>query len=277
VSAAVSVPPSSSRRSGYLAELWRRREFAWYMAIGDIRSRHANTSLGLVWWVLSPLLLGLVYLLVFGVILNTRRGDPNYIGFLLSGLFAFYYTSQSLTAGSTSLLSNARLVSTTWFPRLILPIAAIIEGAIGFVFSMLPFFLIAGFVNGDWPGWHTFLLIPALLFHTMFNLGLACLFGLLAIPFRDVSNLLPYLNRVWLYTSPVIFPIDERVKDASDTLYFILSLNPLASILGFYRAALLGRELTAGMVIGSVAWGIGLMVVGVTLFIRNEPRLARYL
>lgn len=277
MTSAVSSPSRSSKRSGYLAELWRRREFAWYMAMGRIRSKHAETYLGLVWWVLSPLLLGVVYLVIFGTIFDTARGDPNYIGFLLSGLFAFFYTSLSLGSGATSILQNARLVTTQNFPRLILPIAAIVEGAAGFLFSMIPFFLVAGIAGGDWPGVHTLLLLPTFVLHTLFNLGLTSLVGILTIPFRDITNVLPYITRIWLYTSPVIFSLDDRLKNASETLFTILSFNPLASFLGMYRAALLGRELETGDLVGSIAWGIGLCVIGVAVFIRNEPSLARHL
>ncbi len=247
------------------------------MAMGRIRSKHAETYLGLVWWILSPLLLGTVYLVVFGTIFNTARGDPNYVGFLLSGLFAFFYTSTSLNAGAQSILSNARLVTTRSFPRLILPIAAIVEGAAGFLFSMIPFFVIAGIVGGDWPGVHTLWLLPTFVLHTLFNLGLTSLLGILTIPFRDISNVMPMITRIWLYTSPVIFSIDERLKDASEVLFRILSLNPLASILGLYRTALLGREFEMTDLIGSLAWGFGLCFVGIVVFIRNEPTLARHL
>ena len=143
--------PSRPGRSGYLAELWRRREFIWYLTLANIRSRHAATSLGLVWWVLSPLLLGLVFWVAFGVILDTRRGDPNYIGFLLSGLFAFYFTRSSITGGAKNLRANLRLIMSRQFPRLALPIAAVLEAGAGFVFSLIPFYLIVGFGAGDWP------------------------------------------------------------------------------------------------------------------------------
>jgi len=277
VTFAVSPPSRAPQRSGYLAELWKRREFAWYMAMGRIRSRHAETYLGLVWWVLTPLLLGSVYLIVFGTIFNTARGDPNYIGFLLSGLFAFVYTSSSLNSGASSILQNARLVTTQSFPRLILPIASLVEGAAGFLFSLIPLVFIAGFAAGDWPGVYTLLLIPTFILHTLFNLGLTALVGILTIPFRDITNVLPMITRIWLYTSPVIFALDARLKNASETLYTILSFNPLVSILGMYRAAILGRELETAHVVGSIGWGIGLCVVGVAVFIRKEPSLARHL
>jgi len=247
------------------------------MALGNIRAQNSNTYLGLVWWVLSPLLLGMVFLLVFGVILDSRRGDPDYIGFLLSGLFAFYYTRGSVLAGAVSIQQNTKLVSTKRFPRMILPIASIIEAAISFLFSLIPFFVIAGFVGGDWPTPLIWVAIPAFVFQTLFNIGMTSLISLLAIPFRDLTNLTPLLTRVWLYTSPVIFPLDERLKNVSETLFNIFSLNPMASILGLWRTALLGRPLQTRDMVGAAVWGIGIALVGFFVFMRNEHRLVKYL
>jgi len=106
----------------YLLDLWRRRDFVWSMALANVRGRHASTSLGLAWWVLDPLLLGSIFLLVFGLILDTRRGDPNYIAFLLSGLFVFFFTRRTMTAGAMAIQLNSQMVATQRFPRLMLPL-----------------------------------------------------------------------------------------------------------------------------------------------------------
>ncbi len=101
----------SERRGlrSYLAEVWRRRDFAWHLAMAKVRARNNSTALGLFWWLLVPLLLGAVFLLVFGVILKTSRGDPNYIAFLLSGLFVFTYTRETMTAGAASITTRFHL------------------------------------------------------------------------------------------------------------------------------------------------------------------------
>ena len=101
---------------------------------------------------------------------------------------------------------------------MVLPIAAVIEGAVAFLFSLVPFFLIAGFTNGDWPGLHTVVLIPAFVFHTLFNLGLSLLVAQLVIPFRDIGNVVGHLSRIWMYMSPVIYPLDERLANAPQVL-----------------------------------------------------------
>lgn len=278
---AVSSPVISlSERRGlgsYLAEVWRRRDFAWHLAMGAVRARHNSTTLGLVWWLLDPLLLGAVFLLVFGVILDTRRGDPNYIGFLLSGLFAFTYTRETLTGGAAAITTNAHLISIKRFPRLILPLSAVIQGLTAFTCSLVPFYLIAGLTHGDWPGTYTWVLAPALVLQTLFNLGLSLLVAQLVIPIRDIGNLVHYLSRMWLYVSPVIFPLDERLRNAPAALVAILHFNPMAALLGLYRGALLGREIEPYHWWGSAAWAVGILVVGVLTFRRIEPKLPRYL
>ena len=226
---------------------------------------------------LNPLFLGLTFLLVFGVILDTRRGDPNYIGFLLSGLFPFYFTMNALSAVPGSILSNAKLLTTQQFPRMLLPISAIIEGGIGFTFSLVPYFAIIGIFGGTWPGTHTLALPIVIAIHCLFNLGIALIVAQLTIPFRDIGEVIPFLTRLWLYTSPVIFPLDDRLKNVSEALFQIFSLNPMASILDFYRFALMGRSMEARTIPQALAWTVFFLIVGGLTFRRNEKNLVKYL
>ena len=127
------LAPSSHRARAllYIADLWRRREFAWFLAVGNLKARNASTALGLLWWVLNPLLLGMVYFFVFGFLFGERD-----IGYLLAGMFPFHFTAQSMTGGANSVLSNSRLLINLRFPRLVLPIAYLIESMIGFITSL---------------------------------------------------------------------------------------------------------------------------------------------
>jgi teichoic acid transport system permease protein len=261
----------------YLAELWRRRHFAWHVAMGGMRARTSSSVLGLLWWMLDPLILGGVFLLVFGVILNTRRGDPNYLGFLLSGLFAFTYTRTTMMSGGNTLTANAHLIATQRFPRLLLPLAAVIQGGVAFLASLVPFYLIAGLTHGDWPGLHTIVLVPAFVFQTLFNLGLSLLIAQLVVPFRDIGNIMGHLSRIWMYLSPVIYPLDERLKNAPAAIVNILHFNPLAAILGLYRTALLDRPTEAYHWWGSAGWAVLMVVIGGVTFARMEHKLPRYL
>ncbi|MCH7670500.1 MAG: hypothetical protein IIC71_15060, partial [Acidobacteria bacterium] len=119
----------------YASQLWGRREFAWYLAMGNLKARNASTVLGLFWWVLNPLLLGLVYVLVFGVILKRDTSSaPDaipFVAWLLSGIFPFYFTQTALTGGVNSIVSNSKLLANVNFPRLVMPISSLIEAFVG--------------------------------------------------------------------------------------------------------------------------------------------------
>ncbi len=263
----------------YLSQLWERREFAWYMAMGNLKARNASTGLGLFWWVLNPLLLGAVYYIVFGIIVPVGRD----LAYLLSGMFAFYFTSTSVTGGANSILSNARLLVNVSFPRLILPVVAVIESGIGFLASLVALYVIIGPIQflftgeGVWPSLTTLWLLPIIFpIHTLFNLGLAALAGRIAVPFRDVNNLIPYLLRLWLYLSPIIYgpAFIERLEEPWIGFY---QLNPMVPILGVYRSALLGYPFVASELLWSAVWAAGVGLVAIVAFVKYEGRMARYL
>lgn len=261
----------------YVRDLWNRREFAWYLALGNLKARNASTALGLVWWVLNPLLLGGIYGLVFGVILDVRRGTDDYIAYLLAGIFPFYYVRSAMTGGVNSIISNTKLIANLRFPRMILPFSALVESGVGFLASLAVFYAIAGPLQGVWPGQSVLWLVPAFIILTIFNLGMSALVARVAVPFRDVNNLVPYFVRLWLYLSPVIYPVTFLEQNLSGPLEVALKANPLFSMLAVFRHALMGLPLGGGEVLTAAAWAIGMMVVGVGLFVRYESRMTRYL
>ncbi len=270
------APPSQSQRGSYLAELWQRREFAVALAFGNLKARNVATSLGILWWMLNPILLGAVYFLVFGVIFGVREGTDDYLAYLLSGLFAFHYTGAAMTGSVTSILGNAQMLVNLRFPRLILPIAALVEAGVGFMASILAFYVIVGPVEGVYPGPQLLLLPVVFLLHTAFNLGLAGLAARLAIPFRDFNNLIPFLVRLWLYLSPILWPI-EKIENTRDTIQFIAKANPLFPILSLYRSALAGTRIEADALILAAVWAVVMATIGITAFVRHEGDFARYL
>ena len=248
-------------------------EFAWFMAMGNLRARNATTALGLVWWVLNPLLLGGVYYLVFGVILDVSRD----LGHLLSGMFVFYFTSTALTGGANAIVSNSRLLANIRFPRLVLPSVSVIEASVGFLASLPALYAILLVTEGTLPSFRQIWILPiAFAFQIMFNLGLASLAGRIAVPFRDVNNLIPYLLRLWLYLSPIIYSAD-LLLDRAPELEQIYNLNPMVSFLSLYRSALLGSPFEPQFVIGAAVWAFVIMTLGVVSFIAFEGKMARYL
>lgn len=264
----------------YLREAWRRRSFAIALATSRIRAQSSSTFFGTVWSLFNPLMLGAVYLFVFSVILKTSRGEPAFMVYLLSGIFAFYYTRSSAMGAPSAILSNRLLIANIRFPRLILPISALVESLIELLAAMVILVIVTigfGFFTGLWllgPG--LLFLIPGILIHTLFNLGIATLAARMTVPFRDTGKVMPYALRLWLYLSPIIWPL-AAIDDLPGSLRTILELNPMFALLAWYRAAFLGNPITAGDVWTSIGWAVVLGVIGPIVFVRFEDRMARFL
>lgn len=265
----------------YLTDLWARREFAWYLAMGNLKARNASTTLGLLWWVLNPLLLGIVYFTVFGLIF--RRTDLEeglgFLPYLLSGMFPFYYTQSSMTGGVNSIVSNTKLLANLHFPRVVLPISALIESLVGFMASIAVLYMVVGPIEGIWPSTRTLWLVPTIVVHTIFNFGLSTLVARVAVPFRDLNNLVPYFTRLWLYFSPIIYtPTLLKGENVPEIVRTLVGLNPLVPILRLYRYSLVGMETDVSRAgLQAAAWAFAIAIVGAFTFIRQEGKMARYL
>ena len=243
------------------------------MAMGNLRSRNATTALGLFWWVLNPLMMGAVYFVVFGLILDISRD----LSYLLSGVFVFYYTSTSITTGANSIIQNRALLVNLHFPRLIMPITAVIEAGVGFLVSLPAFYLIVGPIQDVWPPARIVVLLPIIfVIQSVFNLGLATLTARITVPFRDITNVIPHLLRIWFYLSPILYTAGQfaSLPDWAVRLY---KLNPMVPMLAVYRSALIGFKFDPTDLIYSAIWAFGLAAVAITVFVKYEGKMARYL
>jgi teichoic acid transport system permease protein len=271
-----SAPTYYTRRLVYyVKELWRRREFIWFLAMGNFKARNASTALGLFWWVLNPLLLSLVYWFVFGFIFPSERD----IIYLMSGMFAFHFTAQSLTGGANAVLQNSKLLTNLKFPRLILPLANLIEALVGFGVSLGVLLVVQLIVPPHFfpTSKHLLLIVAIVPLHFVFNLGLGSITARLAVPFRDINNFIPYLNRVWLYMSPIIWPLSMLTTERGENFAPYAEANPLFSLISVYRAALIGDPFDIAMLVRFAILAGIVGIVGVGLFVRYEGKIARHL
>ena len=245
--------------------------------MGNLQATNSRTVLGAVWWVLNPMLLAGVYFLVFGVIFaGGRRGDPAYLTYLMSGMFPFHFTSRALTGGAQSITSNGKLLVNLKFPRLLLPISGMIESSVGFLTSILVFFILAIPVAGVNPGAQIFLLVIILPAHMLMTLGLSGLAARYTVPFRDLGNLIPYVTRLWLYLSPIIWTPDQ-VADGPAWVQRVVEVNPMYVLLAVYRAAMTGAPISNSEIAAALAWCAAFAAIGIIVFIRNESKMVRYL
>lgn len=254
----------------YLRELWRRRRFALHMARSNLKAMSYDTFFGQLWQILNPLLLAAVYFLVFGVILGGNRGNPEYLAILLSGLFAFYYTRNAIGMGASSVIGGGRLIMNTAFPRALLPLSAMVSAFLLYVPTL---FVYAVFhVLGGQPiGWQLLWVVPVIFIHTVFNIGLALMFAAATVYFRDTSSFLPYVLRIWLYLSPVLFSIE----DVPARIRPFLAINPLFPLFGVWHEILIDGIQPRPELLGySVLWAVGAFLLGAWFFMSREREFA---
>ena len=256
----------------YVRDLHRRRHFIWADSRARAFSGDSSTLLGNAWLVVKPLLDGLTYFLIFGLLLQVSRGIDNYVGYLLVGVFLFTYTSRSLTGGAAALANGKNMIRGFSFPRAALPISVVLREAVGMVpvvtTMVAMILLIPPHAEVTWR-WALFPAVFAL--QTVFNAGLALLAARLTVHVPDLRNVLSFVTRLWLYGSAVMFSFDRFVTD--ERLLTALELNPAFIVLDISRDLLLyGASPTAASWLALGSWALGTFVVGFVFFWRAEDR-----
>jgi teichoic acid transport system permease protein len=231
--------PSAQRPPviAYLKQLWRRWNFIMAFATARNIAMYTEARLGQLWQVLTPLLNVAVYYLIFGVLLNTSRGIPHYISFLVIGVFVFNFTQRAFISASRVVTDSLPLIRALQFPRASLPLAYVMIELQQMFLSMAVMALII-VIAGDPVTWYWLLAIPILLMQTIFNVGVGLFVARLGSQVNDFSQLLPFLLRTWMYLSGVMFSI-ANLTHVSARIKAILQLNPAALYITLMRNAML--------------------------------------
>jgi teichoic acid transport system permease protein len=223
----------------YMRNLWHRRHFIMAFATARNIAMYTEARLGQVWQVLTPLLNAGVYFLIFGLLLKINRGIPNYLGFLVTGVFVFNFTQRAFISTSTVITESLPLIRALHFPRAALPLAYVIIELQQMVLSMLVLAVIV-LCTGEPITWYWLLVIPALLLQTIFNVGAGLAVARLGSNVNDFSQLLPFLMRTWLYVSGVLFNI--ATLDIGRKYIALLQINPAAIYISLIRDAMLQTQ-----------------------------------
>jgi len=257
----------------YVKHAWQRRDFAYVMALYTDQANSSRNRLGRWWLVLVPTLQAAVYGLIFGILLGGSRPE-NFIPFLITGVFLFSFLQGAYSSGANSVTSNIGLVRSLSFPRILLPINALIQQ----VFSLLPqvaLLLITLLLFQQQVTWNWLYLIPILLLMVVFGFGLATISARLTVHVQDLNKLNPFLTRVMFYVSGIFFSIETVLKDYPVAMQ-IATWNPVYVYISLARGAMVeGYAMTAGMWIAAVAWAFGLLIVGTVFFWKAEERYGR--
>lgn len=262
----ITAKPSAA---AYAREAWRRREFALVVPAQDLRSQNMDTLLGQLWHLVNPAMLVGVYFLIFGVVLDTRRGVDNFLGFLVIGVVMFHLIQRVAQDAAVAITRNMGLIQSIQFPRVLLPLATVNGQTLAFV-PALAVTLVTLALTGERVTWRWLVLLPVLAALFMFNVGAALLAARVGAAVRDLQQLLPHLLRLVFYASGVIFSVDAFVKGEAWRRAF--ALNPVYDLITAARWCLLGEPINSWTVAGLIGWCTALPVIGFVAFRRVEHR-----
>jgi ABC-type polysaccharide/polyol phosphate export permease len=221
-----------------------------------------------MWLVLNPLLLSAVYYLLIVIIQGTS--DSTRYVHLTSTLFLFYLLANSLTGGVKSITAGQRLILNTAFPRIMLPISAVVIALFKF-FPTLVVFVVIRIVVGLPFAWEMLWAIPILAIAILLALGLAITISCINVYFRDIASFLPYLTRTLLYLSPILY----EASALKDNIRSLEAFNPLFPLLDSWSRALVhGQTPQAGSMWQSLAWAFGIFIIGSYFFLSREREFA---
>jgi lipopolysaccharide transport system permease protein len=220
-----------------IREVWHYRELLYFLAWRDVKVRYKQTVIGLLWVILQPFLTMVVFSLIFGMLMNVPTDGEPYPVFSFVALLPWTFFSGALSRAGVSLVMDANLISKIYFPRIILPLAAILSSLVDFAVSFIIMFGMLAFY-GIVPG-AAILVLPFLLglsFLTAFAFGLWL--SALNVKYRDVTHIIPFLIQFWFFLTPVVYP-SSIIPQA---WHFLYRLNPMTGVIEGFRWALLGQQ-----------------------------------
>lgn len=252
-----------------LGELIKDRELLYFLVWKDIKVRYKQTALGVAWVILQPLLGMLLFTLLFGRVAKLPSDGLPYPIFYYASLLSWTYFSTSLTTASNSVISNTSLITKVYFPRILLPASAVIAPLLDLaIASVILFGLLLVYDVAFTPALALLPLILLLL--VVFTLGVGQFFAALNVNYRDVKHALPFLVQLWMFASPVVYPISMVPPDYQ----WLLSLNPIAGIIEATRAIIGGRPLPWELLGTSSVVTLLVFVLGIWYFHRTARRFA---
>jgi len=219
-------------------ELWAFRELLYFLAWRDIKVKYKQTVLGAAWVILQPLITMIVFSILFGKLAKVPSDGIPYPIFVYAGLLPWNYFSSTLSNSGNSLVASSNLITKVYFPRLIIPASASLSSLLDFLVASIILIGMMFFYHFT-PNTLGIVMIPVLVFLTfIIAVGCGLWLSALNVEYRDFQYVTPFLVQIWMFVTPVIYPITlfpEKYR-------WILSLNPMGGIIGAFRAVTLGYQ-----------------------------------
>ena len=233
----VVIQPTKSLFHLELGALWQYRELLYFLAWRDIKARYAQTVFGIGWAIIQPLFTMVIFTVIFGKFVRMPSDGLPYPIFVYAALIPWTYFAKSVERSGNSLVGEAGIIKKVYFPRLIIPISATLAGLLDFIIS---FVVLLGMMAwyGFRPNWGMLALPLFLLLILITALSVSLWLSSLNTKYRDIGYVIPFLTQVWMYASPVVYPVSV-VPEQWRLLY---SLNPMTGVIEGFRWALLGKK-----------------------------------
>ncbi|GAA0880894.1 ABC transporter permease [Algoriphagus jejuensis] len=232
------IEPSSGWKMVDFDELWRYKDLLYFLTLRGIKARYAQSVLGVAWAIIQPLFTTVVFTLVFGGLAKVDSDGMPYILFSYLALWPWNYFSGTLTESANSLIQNANMITKVYFPRMVLPLSAILSKLLDFIIA---FVVVVGMLIyfRQMPGWGIAFLPILIIQLLMCSLGIGMFLSALAVKYRDVKHALTFVVQLLLYAAPVVYST-TAVPEQYQSLYV---LNPMVGVIEGFRAAFLNRPM----------------------------------
>ncbi len=252
-----------------LAELWQYRELLFFFVWRDVKIRYKQTGLGVAWAVIQPLVTMLIFSVIFGGFAKLPSEGIPYPLFTLAALLPWQLFSEGMTRSTTSMVTNANIMTKVYFPRLLMPISGILSPLVDFLVAMVILVLMMAWY-GFVPTANVIFLPAFVMLALATSLGVGLWLSALNVQYRDFQYTVPFLIQIWLYASPVVYAT-SLVPEQYRLLY---GLNPMAGVIEGFRWALLGTDPPTGVIGLAVVVVLVLLIGGAFYFKRMEQYFA---
>jgi lipopolysaccharide transport system permease protein len=262
------IEASPSWRAIDLREVWRYRELLYFFVWRDVKVRYKQTALGITWAVIQPLFAMIVFAFFFGRVAKLPSDGIPYPVFAYAALLPWTFFSNAVSTGSLSVIGSGNLVTKVYFPRILIPIAAVSTGIVDFALALVMLFpLLLVFHMTPSVGaviWVPLTIVIALLL----AFGVSAWLSALVVRYRDLRYVVPFVVQIWMFATPIIYPLSMvplRYR-------WLVNLNPMAPLVEAFRASIFGRPIAAETLIWPVVLAIALIVTG-SVYFRHLERI----
>jgi lipopolysaccharide transport system permease protein len=267
------IRPQNKSFGEGIHEFWEYRELLYMLMLRRVSVRYKQTVIGIAWVLVQPLVAMTIFSVIFGNLAKIPSDKVPYPIFCYSALVLWGLFSEGINRSGSSLIAEAQLITKVYFPRLIIPLAAVGSAWIDFVISLFLLLPLA-FIYGMRPTWQLLLVPPVMLMTMVLATGVGMIIASLNVRYRDFQHIIPFLLQVWLYASPVVYSVQIVPKH----LLFWYYLNPMSGFLDMFRFAITGQTSFSGIGFGwSIISAIVVFILGSWIFRSVESSFADYI